>query len=85
MKELISRTDNVINKTRRLIKHQHAAEERLITLEKEIKELKQSLEAERNKTAELNNQIKIIKLARNIGSGRDFRRLEDFRPKKEIE
>lgn len=84
MKELISRADNVINKTRRLIKQQQAAEEKLINLEREVMELKQALEAERNKTTALQNQIKIIKLARNIGSGEIFEDLKTTELKRKL-
>lgn len=84
MKELISRADNVINKTRRLIKQQQAGEEKLSNLEREVMELKQALEAERNKTTELQNQIKIIKLARNIGSGEIFEDLKTTELKRKL-
>ena len=84
MKELISRADNVINKTRRLVRQQQASEEKLIQLEKEVKEHKQALEAERGKTTELNNQIKIIKLARNIGSGEIFEDLKTTELKRKL-
>lgn len=50
------------------------AEKRLLTnknlqLEKELEDLKTQLAAEKQKTVELNNKMKIIKLAQNIGSG----------------
>lgn len=38
-------------------------------LEKELEQLKMQLAAEQQKTADLNNKMKIIKLAQNIGSG----------------
>ena len=72
MKELLSKADSVVVKARRLMKHNHELAERIAAMEKEVRELSGVLEAEKRKTDELNNQIKIIKLARNIGSGELF-------------
>lgn len=72
MKELISKADSVVAKARKLVKHNQGLEEKVDALEKEMKELAVALESEKRKTDELNNQIKIIKLARNIGSGEMF-------------
>lgn len=84
MKELALRTDIIINKVRRLKKQHQAAEERVTGLEKDIKELKEALEAEKKKNSELNNQIKIIKLARNISSGELFEDLKVTEMKRKL-
>jgi len=69
MQKLISKTDVLIDKARKLVDQN--AKLRLVNgqLEQEIKDLRLLLDAEQGKTLELNNKIKIIKLAQNIGSG----------------
>ena len=68
MQKLIAHTDVLIDKARKL-----AAENvklRLLNgqLEQEVKDLKALVEVEAGKNTELNNKIKIIKLAQNISS-----------------
>lgn len=69
MQNLIAKTNSLIEKARRLaeanVKLRHDKSE----LEIEIKGLKATLENEVLKNNELNNKIKIIKLAQNISSG----------------
>jgi hypothetical protein len=69
MQKLVAQTDILIEKARKL-----AAENvklKIVNggLEDEIRVLKQQLEAELLKNNELNNKIKIIKLAQNINAG----------------
>ena len=68
MQKLIAKTDVLIAKARKLAEQNHKLQEQNQLLENEIKNLKQVIEAEVGKSSELNNKIKIIKLARNIGS-----------------
>ena len=60
----------VLVKANKLVEQNHKLHSKNETLENELKIVKQSLENELKKGYELNNQIKIIKLARNIGSGK---------------
>ena len=68
MQKLIAKTDFLIDKARKLAEQN--VKLRLINVmqEKELKDLKATLDAELSKTQELNNKIKIIKLAQNISS-----------------
>ena len=68
MQKLIAKTDVLIDKARKLAEQN--VKLRLINVmqEKELKDLKTALDAELSKTQELNNKIKIIKLAQNISS-----------------
>ena len=76
MRMLLSRTDGVVAKTRRLVKQYQGLEEKIASMELKINQLEADLETEKRKNDELNNQIKIIKLARNIGSGEMFEDLK---------
>lgn len=67
-KALISKVADIRKKVLHLVEQNHKLLSKNKSLEQEVSELRQSLETEGGKTAELNNQIKIIKLARNIGS-----------------
>ena len=68
MQKLIDKTDVLIDKARKLAEQN--VKLRLINVmqEKELKDIKAALDAELSKTQELNNKIKIIKLAQNISS-----------------
>jgi predicted RNase H-like nuclease (RuvC/YqgF family) len=59
---------NLIVKATKLVEQNQKLAAKNEGLEVEIKALKRSLEEEAKKVTELHNQIKIIKLARNIGS-----------------
>ena len=69
-KELTLKVTEIRKKVLHLIDQNHKLLSKNEALEKELKSMKQSAENELKKTAELNNQIKIIKLARNIGSSK---------------
>ena len=62
---------NLIVKAGKLVEQNRRLAAKNEELEKEIKSLKLSLEEEGRKAAELHNQIKIIKLARNIGASQE--------------
>ena len=68
MQKLIAKTDTLIDKARKLAGEN--VKLRLLNgqLEQEVKDLKALVEVEAGKNAELNNKIKIIKLAQNISS-----------------
>jgi hypothetical protein len=70
MQKLIDKTDVLIDKAHKLA--EQIVKLRLMNTiqEKELKDLKAALDAEMAKTAELNNKIKIIKLAQNINSAK---------------
>ena len=68
MQKLIAKTDVLIDKARKLVEQNVKLRLVNVIQEKEIKELKDALDAELSKTQELNNKIKIIKLAQNISS-----------------
>ena len=68
MQKLIAKTDVLIDKARKLAEQNVKLRLVNVIQEKEIKELKDALDAELSKTQELNNKIKIIKLAQNISS-----------------
>ena len=68
MQKLITKTDVLIDKARKLAEQNVKLRLVNVIQEKEIKELKDALDAELSKTQELNNKIKIIKLAQNISS-----------------
>ncbi len=64
----MSKTDGLVAKARKLATTNRRLEETNQQLENELKKLKQLLADEAQKNAELNNKIKIIKLAQNINS-----------------
>jgi hypothetical protein len=64
---LQQRIKTAIIKAQKLVEYNRKLSARNEELELEIKSVKSLLEDEVKKVAELNNQIKIIKLARNIG------------------
>jgi len=68
MQYLISKTENLVTKARKLAAENQKLLQTRQSLENELKSLKQLLEEEAKKNAELNNRIKIIKLAQNISS-----------------
>jgi hypothetical protein len=68
MQHLHNKTDQLIVKARKLAGENHKLRETNQNLESELKKLRQLFEAEGQKNAELNNKIKIIKLAQNISS-----------------
>jgi hypothetical protein len=61
LKAVIVKANKLVEQNRKLVTKNEA-------LEQEVKAMKQTLQSEVKKGEELNNQIKIIKLARNIGS-----------------
>ena len=67
-KTLTLKVEQIRKKVVHLIEQNHKLLSKNEALENEIQTLKGQLEAEHKKTEEFNNQIKIIKLARNIGS-----------------
>jgi uncharacterized coiled-coil DUF342 family protein len=56
------------SKAQKLVEQNHKLSAKNEELDREVKSLKVALEDELKKAAELHNQIKIIKLARNIGT-----------------
>jgi hypothetical protein len=68
MQHLITKADHLLNKARKLVADNQKLLQTNQSLENEVKGLKQLLEEEGKKNAELNNKIKIIKLAQNISS-----------------
>jgi hypothetical protein len=58
---------NIIVKANKLVEQNRRLSAKNEELEREVKALKDTLEEESKKAGELHNQIKIIKLARNIG------------------
>ncbi len=66
--KLEKKLETVLEKAKKLNEQYHKSLSKNETLEKELKELKQTLETEKHRTAELRDTIKIIKLAQNIGS-----------------
>lgn len=70
MEKLITKANGAVEKARKLALHHHRVLAQNNELENDVKTLREALEAEHQKNAELNNKIKIIKLAQNIGSER---------------
>ena len=68
MQKLIAKTDILIDKARKLAEQNVKLRLLNTMLEHEIKELKLAVDSEGLKNSELNNKIKIIKLAQNISS-----------------
>jgi len=68
MQKLIAKTDILIEKARKLAEQNVKLRTQNTQLEQEIKELHLALDSEGRKNSELNNKIKIIKLAQNISS-----------------
>ncbi len=68
MQHLISKTEHLLAKARKLAGDNQKLLHANQNLENEVKSLKLLLEEGAKKNAELNNRIKIIKLARNISS-----------------
>lgn len=69
MSELISKTEQLIKKAKKLQDKVHASEEVARQLKLEIQALKAAFEEEKRKNEGLNNQLKIVKLARSIQPG----------------
>jgi predicted RNase H-like nuclease (RuvC/YqgF family) len=67
-KTLAQKVEEVKKKVVHLLEQNHKLLSKNEELEGELRVLKQTLDAETQKTAELLNKIKIIKLAQNIGS-----------------
>ena len=84
MQKLIAKTDVLIDKARKLTEQTVKLRTANGQLEKEIKDLKLLLEAEERKNSELNNKIKIIKLAQNISSGKPDENQETTELKRKI-
>ena len=84
MQKLIAKTDVLIDKARKLAEQNVKLKGVNSQLEHDVKELKALLEAEVRKTAELNNKIKIIKLAQNISSGGPAEKEETTELKRKI-
>ncbi len=84
MQKLIAKTDVLIDKARKLTEQN--ARLRVVNgqLEQEVKSLRLLLDAEQGKTSELNNKIKIIKLAQNISSGKPDENQETTELKRKI-
>ena len=84
MQKLIAKTDVLIDKARKLTEQN--ARLRVVNgqLEQEVKSLRLLLDAEQGKTSELNNKIKIIKLAQNISSGGPAEKEETTELKRKI-
>jgi hypothetical protein len=68
MQKLITKTDSLIEKARKLAGDNVKLRLANAEFEQQLKDLRLVLDAEQRKTAELNNKIKIIKLAQNISS-----------------
>ena len=68
MEKLIAKTDILIDKARKVWEQNVKLKLNQSQLEQEIRDLKRQLEEEVRKNEELNNKIKIIKLAQNISS-----------------
>ena len=68
MQKLLSKTSGVIEKARKLAALHSKLQGQYVELQNELKNVQLALESEQLKNAELNNKIKIIKLAQNIGS-----------------
>ena len=68
MQTLIAKTDILIEKARKLAEQNVKLRMANSQLEQEIKNLKLTIDSEGRKNSELNNKIKIIKLAQNISS-----------------
>ena len=67
--ELQTRLTSLEGKLRKFTNEKTLLVEKNAQLDKEVERLKQLLAEEQQKSAELVNKIKIIKLARNIGGG----------------
>lgn len=68
MQKLIAKTDLLIDKARKLAEQNVKLKVTNAQLEQDIRGLRQLLDTEGRKNSELNNKIKIIKLAQNISS-----------------
>ena len=68
MQKLLAKTDTLIDKARKLAGQNVKLLAANAQLEQEIKDLRLTLNNEGLKNSELNNKIKIIKLAQNISS-----------------
>ena len=68
MQKLIAKTDTLIDKARKLSEQNAKLRTGNAQLEQEVKDLRAMLDSEARKSSELNNKIKIIKLAQNISS-----------------
>ena len=68
MQKLIAKTDILIDKARKLAGENVKLKTANNQLEQEVKDLRLALDSEGRKNSELNNKIKIIKLAQNISS-----------------
>ena len=84
MQKLLAKTDSLIDKARKMKEQNLKLRTWAGEVENEVKNLKQLLEAEVHKNTELNNKIKIIKLAQNIGSGKPDESLETTELKRKI-
>jgi hypothetical protein len=67
MQKLLAKTESLIARARKLAEQNGRLTRLNHDLENEIKNLREQLKAEAGKSDELNNKIKIIKLAQNIG------------------
>jgi hypothetical protein len=68
MNDLIERANTLIGKAKKLYEQNYKLAMRNSELEQELKKLKLTIDNEQLKNDELNNKIKIIKLAQNFGS-----------------
>ena len=68
MQKLLAKTDILIDRARKLAEQNVKLRTVNGQLELQIQELRQALDNEGRKNSELNNKIKIIKLAQNISS-----------------
>ena len=68
MQKLLAKTDILIDRARKLSEQNVKLRTVNGQLELQIQELRQALDNEGRKNSELNNKIKIIKLAQNISS-----------------
>jgi len=84
MQKLIAKTDVLIDKAKKLAEQGNKLRLLNAGLENEVKSLKAALEDEQHKNAELNNKIKIIKLAQNISSGKPDENQETTELKRKI-
>jgi phage shock protein A len=69
MEKLIVKTSSLIDKARKLVEQNTKLRQQNTDLANEVKKLQLELEAEQVKIGELNNKIKIIKLAHSISEG----------------
>ena len=84
MQKLLAKTNGVIEKARKLSALHGKLQGQYSELQTELKKVQLALESEQLKNTELNNKIKIIKLAQNIGSEKTGEDLEISELKRKV-